>query len=81
MGQTKYNLNTLSEKEIDIIEITKRVDYIFDRFKMIKNSIDIDITRRDNINDQFNTLTSDIQNIIESTYNTSQIINKAVIEY
>ncbi|QUH30413.1 hypothetical protein [Vallitalea guaymasensis] len=81
MGQTKYNLNTLSEKEDDIIEITKRIDYIFNRLKMIKNSIDIDITRRDNIDDQFNTLTNDFQNIIESTYNSSQIINKAVIEY
>jgi len=47
---------------------------------MIKNSIDIDITRRDNIDDQFNTLTNDFQNIIESTYNSSQIINKAVME-
>ncbi|WP_113674008.1 hypothetical protein [Vallitalea guaymasensis] len=81
MGQTKYNLNTLSEKENDIIEITKRIDYIFNRFKMIKNSIDIDITRRDNIDDQFNTLTNDFQNIIQSTYNSSQIINKAVMEY
>ncbi|GMQ62850.1 hypothetical protein [Vallitalea maricola] len=81
MRQTKYNLNTLSEKENDIKEITKRIDYIFNRFKMIKNSIDIDITRRDNIDDQFNTLTNDFQNIIESTYNSSQIINKAVIEY
>ncbi|WP_273320922.1 hypothetical protein [Vallitalea guaymasensis] len=81
MGQTKYNLNTLSEKENDIIEITKKIDYIFNRFKMIKNSIDIDITRRDNIDDQFNTLTNDFQNIIESTYNSSQIINKAVMEY
>ncbi|QUH30416.1 hypothetical protein [Vallitalea guaymasensis] len=81
MGQTKYNLNTLSEKENDIIKITKRIDYIFNRFKMIKNSIDIDITRRDNIDDHFNTLTNDFQNIIESTYNSSQIINKAVMEY
>ncbi|GMQ58809.1 hypothetical protein AN1V17_32050 [Vallitalea sediminicola] len=81
MGQTKYNLNTLSEKENDIIVRTKRIDYIFNRFKVIRNSIDIDITRRDNIDDKFDDLTNDFQNIIESTYNSSQVINKAVIEY
>ncbi|GMQ59334.1 hypothetical protein AN1V17_37310 [Vallitalea sediminicola] len=81
MGQTKYNLNTLSEKENDIIEVNKRIDYIFDRFKIIKNSVDTDIIRRDNISNQFNTLVNDFQNLIENTYNTSQIINKAITEY
>lgn len=81
MGETKYNLDALSEKERDIIVITKKIDCIFDGFKIIKNSIDNDITRRDNINEQFNTLISDFQNIIESACNSSKIINKAVIEY
>ncbi|GMQ58812.1 hypothetical protein AN1V17_32080 [Vallitalea sediminicola] len=81
MGQTKYNLNALSEKENDIKEVNKRVDYIFDRFKIIKNSVDTDIIKRDNISNQFNSLVSDFQNIIESTYNSSQIINKAITEY
>lgn len=81
MGQTKYNLNALSEKGNDLIEVNKRIDYIFNRFKIIKNSIDTDIIRRDNISNQFNSLISDFQNLIENTYNSSQIINKAVTEY
>ncbi|WP_304944322.1 hypothetical protein, partial [Vallitalea guaymasensis] len=81
MGQTKYNLNALSEKENDLIEVNKRIDYIFNRFKIIKNSVDTDIIRRDNISNQFNSLVSDFQNLIENTYNSSQIINRAITEY
>ncbi|QUH28722.1 hypothetical protein [Vallitalea guaymasensis] len=81
MGQTKYNLNALSEKENDLIEVNKRIDYIFNRFKIIKNSVDTDIIRRDNISNQFNSLVSDFQNLIENTYNSSRIINRAITEY
>ncbi|WP_113672323.1 hypothetical protein [Vallitalea guaymasensis] len=81
MGQTKYNLNALSEKENDLIEVNKRIDYIFNRFKIIKNSVDTDIIRRDNISNQFNSLVSDFQNLVENTYNSSRIINRAITEY
>ncbi|GKX30259.1 hypothetical protein SH1V18_27390 [Vallitalea longa] len=77
----KYDLTNLSDKENDIIEIAKRIDCIFNSFKTIKNSIDTHITRRDNINEQLNTILSDFQNTIEHTYNTSKFINEAITEY
>ncbi|GMQ58874.1 hypothetical protein AN1V17_32700 [Vallitalea sediminicola] len=81
MENTKYNLKDLSKKEEDIIETSKRIDNIFNEFKIISNSIDTDIVRRDNINNQLDTLLNEFQNLIDHTYNTSKIINEAITEY
>ncbi|GMQ62881.1 hypothetical protein [Vallitalea maricola] len=81
MENTKYNLKDLSKKEDDIIKLAERADYIFNKFKIISNSIDTDIVRRDNINNELNSLLNEFQNLIEHTYNTSKIINEAITEY
>ncbi|GKX30335.1 hypothetical protein SH1V18_28150 [Vallitalea longa] len=81
MGYTSYNLNRLYDKESDIKKITEIIDYIFDTFRNVDNSIDFDIKIRDNIKEQFVVLTKDLENLVERSYNSGQIINKAIAEY
>ncbi|GKX32078.1 hypothetical protein SH1V18_45580 [Vallitalea longa] len=81
MGYTSYNLNRLYDKESDIKKITEIIDYIFDTFRNVYNSIDFDIKIRDNTKEQFVVLTKDLENIVERSYNSGQIINKAIAEY
>ncbi|GKX32075.1 hypothetical protein SH1V18_45550 [Vallitalea longa] len=81
MGYTSYNLNRLYDKESDIKKITEIIDYIFDTFRNVYNSIDFDIKIRDNIKEQFVVLTKDLENLVERSYNSGQIINKAIAEY
>lgn len=81
MGYASYNLNMLQDKENDIKHITKNIDYIFDAFENIYNAIDFDIKIRDNIKEQFVSLIKNIENLVERSDNTGQIINKAITEY
>lgn len=81
MGYTKYDISKLNDKENDIKRITENIDYIFDQFKQVNKSIDSEIKLRHNIYEQFNDLTRALDDLLEHTYNTGQIIDKAIIEY
>lgn len=81
MGYTQYDLSQLYDKERNLNSITKNIGEVIQKFKKIYELIDHSIKVRDNIVEKYSNLNKDMENLVERSYGTKQLISDAITEY
>ncbi|GMQ59669.1 hypothetical protein AN1V17_40690 [Vallitalea sediminicola] len=81
MSHTKYNLYDLSSKNSDIQNIVTRMNEILNEFTNTKNSIDVDILYRDNINNELNNIQGNMKGLADNSYGLNKLLQGAINEY